>query len=95
MRYLFLSLCIFFCFNLKAEEGKIIDNQNPPKQTLSEKENFGYYGKWAVCRSLTLDEIKEKLDQNQPYVLRLKCPATLSKKIFLRQYSTRYVCQTI
>ncbi len=36
------------------------------------KANYGYYGKWAVYRDKSLEEIKEKLDANIPYVLRFK-----------------------
>ena len=45
MKYLFLLLCIFFCFNLKAQEDKAVDNQNPSGQTLSEKDKrkFDYF----------------------------------------------------
>ena len=41
---------------------------------MQEKANPGYYGKWAKCRSLTLDEVKAKISQNLPYVIRFKVP---------------------
>lgn len=34
--------------------------------------NTGYYGKWATDRNLTFDEIKEKIEANVPWTLRLK-----------------------
>lgn len=34
--------------------------------------NTGYYGKWATDRNLSLEEIKERIDANQPWTLRLK-----------------------
>ena len=45
MRYLFFLLCAFFCFNMEAKGDIIIDNQNLPKQTLSEKDKrkFDYF----------------------------------------------------
>ena len=45
MRYLFLLVCVLFCFNLKAKEDKIVTEQNLPKQILSEKDKrkFDYF----------------------------------------------------
>ncbi|WAW14031.1 glutamate--tRNA ligase [Peptostreptococcus equinus] len=34
--------------------------------------NTGYYGKWAEDRNLTIDQIKENLDKDMPWTLRLK-----------------------
>ncbi len=42
------------------------------KEQESIKANYGYYGKWAVYRDKSLEEIKEKLDAGIPYVLRYK-----------------------
>jgi glutamyl-tRNA synthetase len=39
----------------------------------AEKANYGYYGRWARCRDLSLDSIAENKGK---YVLRLRCPAT-------------------
>ncbi|MBC8571066.1 glutamate--tRNA ligase [Zongyangia hominis] len=38
----------------------------------AEKANFGYYGKWAVHRDTTLDEIKKNLADGKEYVLRFR-----------------------
>ncbi len=43
--------------------------------------NRGYYGEWAVCRNLTLEQIKEKIAQGMPYVLRLRSPGNPEKRI--------------
>ena len=32
----------------------------------------GYFGKYAKCRDLSFEEIKEKLEKNEPYVLRFR-----------------------
>ncbi len=32
----------------------------------------GYFGKYAKCRNLSFEEIKEKLEKNEPYVLRFR-----------------------
>lgn len=41
------------------------------KQTES-NENPGYYGKWATCRTLSFENIKQNIDAGKPYVIRLK-----------------------
>lgn len=46
-----------------------------------EKANFGYYGEWAVCRELSLDEVKKKLDAGMPYVLRFRSNGSIENKI--------------
>lgn len=40
----------------------------------------GYWGKWAKCRSLTIDEIKSNLQCNMQWTLRLKSPGTAEGK---------------
>lgn len=32
----------------------------------------GYFGKYAKCRNLSFEEIKEKIERNEPYVLRFR-----------------------
>lgn len=41
----------------------------------------GYFGKWAKCRNLTLEQIEENLAQNKPWVLRLRSGGSDDKKI--------------
>lgn len=36
------------------------------------KENFGIYGKWAVNRNLSIEEIEENINAGKSYVIRLK-----------------------
>lgn len=45
------------------------------KMQVSANVNPGYYGSWAKSRNLSIDEIKDKLSQNIPYVLRFKVPS--------------------
>lgn len=47
------------------------------------KENYGYYGKYAACRELELDEIRQKLAAGAGYVLRLRSNGDPAKKIAL------------
>lgn len=41
----------------------------------------GYFGKWAKCRDLTLDEIKEKIAAGQSWVLRFRSGGSEDKRI--------------
>ncbi len=41
----------------------------------------GYFGKYAKCRNLTLEEIEENLKQGKPYVLRFRSQGSEDKKI--------------
>lgn len=36
------------------------------------KENLGYYGKYAACRNLTLQQVKEHIDAGDSFVLRFR-----------------------
>ncbi|MBQ1552406.1 MAG: glutamate--tRNA ligase [Clostridia bacterium] len=38
-------------------------------------ENTGYYGKYARCRDLSLEDVKAKLDAGMPFVIRLRAEA--------------------
>lgn len=63
------------CF-LTSEELDLIRKEQEEK-----KERIGYYGKYAVGRNLSLEEIKEKLKQGTPYVIRLKSPGDFDKTV--------------
>lgn len=42
----------------------------------------GYWGKYAKCRELTLDQIKANIDAGMSWTLRLKSPGELDKKCY-------------
>lgn len=44
------------------------------------KLNFGYYGEWAKCKSLTLPQIEAKLAAGEPHVLRFRCGGDAEKR---------------
>ena len=44
------------------------------------KENFGYYGKWAVHRDMPQDQVMALLDADMPYVLRFKSLGDASRR---------------
>ena len=48
------------------------------------KINFGYYGQWAKCRDLTLEEIEENIQAGKPYVLRFRSPGDPNKRFVHR-----------
>ena len=41
----------------------------------------GYYGVWAKCRNLTVEEIKEKIKNGEKYIVRFKSPGREDRKI--------------
>lgn len=41
----------------------------------------GYYSSWAKCRKLSLDEIKQKLENGDKWILRFKSPGSYNRKI--------------
>ncbi len=43
----------------------------------------GYYGQWAHCRSLSYEEIEEKIRAGAPYVLRLRSPGDENRRIYV------------
>ena len=63
------------CFCTAEELDEIRKSQEEKKL------NPGYYGEFAKCRDLTLDEIEEKIKAGMPYVLRLKSPGDENKRI--------------
>lgn len=47
----------------------------------AEKLTPGYYGEFAVCRNLTMEQIKANLEAGMPYVLRLRSPGNAENRI--------------
>lgn len=41
----------------------------------------GYYGVWAHCRKLSVEEMVEKIENGESYIIRLKSPGSEEKKI--------------
>lgn len=61
------------CFLTEEEIAQIRADQE------ARKENPGIYGKYAKSRTLTYQQIEEKIAAGQPYVIRLKSDGDLSK----------------
>lgn len=47
----------------------------------AEKANFGYFGRWAKCRELPIEVIKQKIDAGDSWVLRFRSNGSIENKI--------------
>ena len=63
------------CFCTEEELADIRARQE------AEKANFGYFGKWALWRDRSFEDIKAALDKGQPFVLRYRSTGSLENKI--------------
>lgn len=63
------------CFMTEEEQAQIKEEQ------AINKTKIGIYGHYAVDRDLSLEEIKEKLNNGEEYVIRLKSPGNANKQI--------------
>lgn len=63
------------CFMTEEELSNIRDEQE------IQKIKIGVYGVYAMDRDLSLAEVKEKLDNNEEYVIRLKSPGNSNRQI--------------
>ncbi len=64
-----------FCSSSELDETREIQEIN--------KERIGYYGSFAKCRSLTIEEAIKKIKNKEEFVVRLKSPGNFSNKIVL------------
>ncbi len=63
------------CFCTEEEVSAIRTEQEAQKLTP------GYYGKWAVWRDASIEQIEAKLTQNAPFVLRFRSEGDASRKV--------------
>lgn len=63
------------CFCTEEELDSVRKEQEEQKQLT------GYYGKYAACRNLTMEEIEANLLAEKPYVLRLRSQGSPEKEI--------------
>ncbi|MBR4979076.1 MAG: glutamate--tRNA ligase [Clostridia bacterium] len=63
------------CFCTEEDLAKIHDEQE------AAKENFGYYGKWALHRDMPVEKAIEKIKNGEKFVLRFKSLGNPEKKI--------------
>ena len=64
-----------FCSKEDLDETREIQELN--------KERIGYYGSYAKCRSLTVEEAISKIKNGEPYVVRFKSPGNFNNRITL------------
>ncbi len=61
-----------FCDDETSARDKMIQEAN--------KELIGYYGSYAHCRDLSLEEVEENLKQGKQFAIRLKCESNADNK---------------
>lgn len=64
-----------FCSHEMLDETRTLQELN--------KERIGYYGSYARCRNLTMEEVKNHLAKGDKYVIRLKSPGDFNNKVVL------------
>lgn len=60
-------------------DAEALQDIRSTQQSLNE--TTGYYGKWAVHRNFSLEQVKEELAKGRPFVIRLKSPGSSDRKI--------------
>lgn len=65
------------CFCSDDDLNKIRELQE------SKKARIGYYGKYAKCRYLTKEQVLEKINNGEKYIIRLKSPGSFYNKAVL------------
>jgi len=62
------------CFCSNEENEKVREMQ------AKEKDRIGYYGKYAKCRNISMEEAVERINNGEKYVIRFKSPGDFNKK---------------
>jgi len=57
------------------------DDEIRRKKQESANIRSGYYGNWAKCRNLTIDEMVEKIQNGEKYIIRFKSPGREDRKV--------------
>ena len=65
------------CFCSEKTMAKTAEGQK------AKKEKTGYYGKYRTCRELSFEEIKQKIDNKESYIIRLKSEGNEENKVFV------------
>ena len=56
------------------------NNDEMRKKQEQEKDRIGYYGKWASCRTLTMEEVLNKINSGNHYTIRLRSNGDFNKR---------------
>ncbi len=62
------------CFCTEEELATMRETQE------ANKENTGYYGKYAACRDLPLEQVQEKITAGKPWVLRFRSTGSIENQ---------------
>lgn len=76
-RELIKSGHMYPCFCTEEELGKVRATQE------ANKIRTGYYGEYATCRHLSLDQVKENISAGKPFVLRFRSPENSTPSTFI------------
>ena len=77
VKHLIINGLAYPCFCTKEENDETREHQT------KNKKRIGYYGKYAKCRNLSIEEAMEKIKNGERYIIRLKSPGCFDKKIVL------------
>ena len=65
-----------FCTKEETEHTKEVQARN--------KEQIGYYGRWAKCRKLNMEDVISKINNGEKYIIRLKSFGNTNHRIKFR-----------
>ena len=77
IKYLIEQDMAYPCF---CSEEKLEETRQMQEAT---KSRIGYYGRYAVCRHLKLDEAYNKIKNGEKFIIRLKSPGDFEKKVIV------------
>lgn len=74
-KYMIENDLAYPCFCTEQDLNDIRQNQE------AKKERIGYYGKYAKCRNMSVDEAYNRIKKGDKYVLRLKSQGDFEKRV--------------
>ncbi|MEG1648128.1 MAG: glutamate--tRNA ligase [Bacilli bacterium] len=74
-KYLLINDLAYPCFCSEEDLVTLREKES------SLKDRIGYYGKYAICRSLSNEEVMERLNKNIPFVIRFKSTGKFENKV--------------
>lgn len=77
MKYLVENGLAYPCFCTKEEKEEMTSLQE------KRKDRIGYYGRYAKCRKIPVNDAYEKIKSGQAFTLRLKSPGDFNKKVIV------------
>ena len=77
MKHLLEQGLAYPCFCTKEEKEEMTSSQE------KRKDRIGYYGRYAKCRKIPVNDAYEKIKNGEPFTLRLKSPGDFNKKIIV------------